>query len=52
MSGGKALRVADVENTWTALIVLMILIAVLSAWLLYNKKGAQGSESMETRGNR
>jgi hypothetical protein len=36
----------------TALIVLLILIAVLSAWLLHNKNGAEGSVSMESRGDR
>ena len=36
----------------TALIVLVILIAVLSAWLLHNKNDAENSASMETRGNR
>ena len=36
----------------TALIVLIILIAVLSAWLLHNKNDAENSTSMETRGNR
>ena len=36
----------------TALIVLAVLIVALSAWLVHNKNGAEGSESMKTQVNR